>query len=400
MTLIDLNNFIIETECIYEGERYSVRDNGAVFRHPRIGKRIRPNDNQWTFGKINSLNPYLHLSDVRIHRIVATAFYGEPPNPHYVVDHIDTNCRNNRPENLRWLTRLENALLNPITRKKIEFRCGSIEAFLENPSILNAYQIEPNFAWMRTVTRDEAQNCKKRMSLWVSANKKPQGGSLGEWIYEPIIEEKQIFGREPVSSMAITNALHFRIGQQVIHRQFGGGEVLEQEGHENLARLRIQFSHAGVKWIIASYVEPLFKEMLAEENKNESFVWWADYYFPYCPKEIGTKPLEAYFKNLKVGIVFAYNDDSPELILLKFIKIKENSSILVMCERESLISEREGFQPWLIIEITFKNGFFDYSKLDSYFEKDDADKAFDIAQGLEWADHVHLIINGSTSQIS
>lgn len=192
MELIDVDNFNCEIECIFEGERYSVRDNGSVFRHARSGKRVRPNDNQWTFGKTNSSNPYLHLSDARIHRIIATAFHGEPPNPQYVVDHIDTNCRNNRPENLRWLTRLENALMNPITRKKIEFICGSIEAFLDNPSTLNTYDVERNFEWMRTVTLEEAKSCKERMFLWASSNKKPRGGSWGEWVYEPIIEKESL----------------------------------------------------------------------------------------------------------------------------------------------------------------------------------------------------------------
>ena len=68
-----------------------------------------------------------------------------------MVDHIDSNCRNNRPENLRWLTRLENALKNPATRKKIEYLCGSIEAFLENPSMLNELQGEPNFTTIKAL---------------------------------------------------------------------------------------------------------------------------------------------------------------------------------------------------------------------------------------------------------
>ena len=50
---------------------------------------------------------------------MATAFHGEPPTKEHVVDHIDTNKQNNRPENLRWVTRLENILLNPITAKRI-----------------------------------------------------------------------------------------------------------------------------------------------------------------------------------------------------------------------------------------------------------------------------------------
>lgn len=107
------------------------------------------------------------------------------------------------------------------------------------------------------------------------------------------------------------------------------------------------------------------------------------YYFPCCPGEIGTNPLEAYFQNLKVGAVFAYNDDSPKLIILEFIRIKNGSSILVMCEREGLLCEREGFKPWLIAEITFENGSFIHTDLDSYFDKDEADKAFCVEQGLE-----------------
>lgn len=46
-----------------------------------------------------------------------------------------------------------------------------------------------------------------------------------------------------------------RIGQQVIHPQFGEGIVLQQEGQGDRARLQIRFARVGVKWLIASYVE-------------------------------------------------------------------------------------------------------------------------------------------------
>jgi hypothetical protein len=202
MSLVDSNDFTRKCECTYKGECYSVRDNGAVLRHQRTGKRVRPNDNKWTFGIENSLNPYLHISNVRIHRIVATAFHGEPPDPQYVVDHIDTNCKNNRPENLRWLTRLENVLLNPVSRKKIEFICGSIEAFLENPSILNAYRDMKDIAWMRTVTPEEAKNCKERMSLWAESDIKPSGSSFGEWVYKPIYESESISKKAKIETFS------------------------------------------------------------------------------------------------------------------------------------------------------------------------------------------------------
>ena len=63
MAAIDVDDFSQEKECIHEGERYSVRDNGAVFRHQRDGKRARSNDNQWTFGKENQ-QTHIYISRI------------------------------------------------------------------------------------------------------------------------------------------------------------------------------------------------------------------------------------------------------------------------------------------------------------------------------------------------
>ena len=134
--MVSIDDYNEEKDCIYKNEHYSVRDNGTVMRHPREGMHVRKNDNVWTFGMPNEKTGYMQISGERVHRIVAYAFLGNPPTDQHVVDHIDTNRRNNRPENLRWLTRLENALNNPITRARIEITCGSIEAFLANPSVL------------------------------------------------------------------------------------------------------------------------------------------------------------------------------------------------------------------------------------------------------------------------
>lgn len=340
MEHVDINHFTRSAECIYKGERYSVRDNGAVFRHPQIGKRIRPNDKQWTFGKTNSSNLYLHLANTRIHRIVATAFHGEPPNPQYVVDHIDTNCRNNRPENLRWVTRLENALMNPITRARIEFICGSIEAFLENPSILHGHKFAPNFSWMRTVTEEEAQNCKQRMSIWAeNIDKTTHGGSLGEWVYEPITETEKPTRKAPSLPFPDTN----------------------HEGHVCCAPQTNDESDL----------------VMALTTMCVQYKWRVPSYFPCCPKVIGESPLDSYFQNLKVGGVLNYNDVYPQSTILKFVKIKNNPSILVMCGKE-------GLKPWSLAEITFESDLFIHANLGSFFTKDGAEKRFCIKQGLEW----------------
>ena len=166
---INIENFNQEVNCVYKEEQYSVRDNGAVLRHSPINKRARPTDNKWTFGKLNIKTGYLEIASIRIHRIVATAFHGEPPTKEYVVDHIDTNKQNNRPDNLRWVTRLENVLLNPITARRIEIVCGSVEAFLADPSKFRDKFSDPNYKWMCTVSPEEAQASKERLLDWAES---------------------------------------------------------------------------------------------------------------------------------------------------------------------------------------------------------------------------------------
>ena len=60
--MISVDDFCQEAECIYKEEKYSVRDNGAIFRHSREGKRPRPTDNQWTFGKPNEKHGYMEIA--------------------------------------------------------------------------------------------------------------------------------------------------------------------------------------------------------------------------------------------------------------------------------------------------------------------------------------------------
>ena len=164
---LSLYNYSRELECDYRGNHYSVRDNGMVYRHPTKTGKVRPLDNIWTHGNINKQKGYLTISKEPVHRIVATAFLGEPPTDKHVVDHIDTNKMNNRPENLRWVTRLENIVLNDITRVKIEKLCGcSIEEVLKDISILHSKDLGPNLNWMKIVNQEEAKNCLDNWTKW------------------------------------------------------------------------------------------------------------------------------------------------------------------------------------------------------------------------------------------
>ncbi|MBP6014314.1 MAG: HNH endonuclease [Alphaproteobacteria bacterium] len=174
-----LHCFEEERAAEYKGERYCVRNNGAILRLSRAGARLRKWDEIWTFGMLNKQTGYLAISDHVVHRIVAVAFHGDAPSAGHVVDHIDTNRRNNRPENLRWVTRLENILLNPITRARIEFAYGSLEAFFANPGSASV----PNMEWMRTVTKEEAAQSLARLRKWAEEGKAPVGGTLGDWVF-------------------------------------------------------------------------------------------------------------------------------------------------------------------------------------------------------------------------
>ena len=137
---------------------------------------------------------YMHIGTEVVHRIVATAFHGEQPSEKHIVDHIDTNRRNNRVENLRWITRLDNLLQNPITLRRITIAYGSLDEFFKKPDApLNPKAIK-NYDWMRTVSKEEAQESRERLLRWAESDQAPKGGVLGDWVYgarrdEPVVEE-------------------------------------------------------------------------------------------------------------------------------------------------------------------------------------------------------------------
>lgn len=185
--MVDINDYREEKSCVYKNEEYLVRDNGAVLRKARPCKKTRQYDNVWTFGKVYDLHKnYLFLAGVEVHRIVATAFHGEPPTSEHMVDHIDTNRHNNRPGNLRWITRLENVVRNEITRKKIEYLTGvSIYKFLDNIAAYRDALDDSDFSWMRRVTEEEAKACLDNIKRWDEEKTKVNHskGKIGEWIY-------------------------------------------------------------------------------------------------------------------------------------------------------------------------------------------------------------------------
>lgn len=316
------HDFTHEINCIYKKETYSVRDNGAVLRHSIVGRKPRPTDNKWTSGKLNSKTGYLEIASVRIHRIVATAFHGEPQTKEHVVDHIDTNKQNNRPDNLRWVTRLENILLNPITAKRIELVCGSVEEFLADPAKFRDLFPDPNYNWMCAVSRQEAQASLKRMLVWAQSDKIPSGGSLGDWIF-------------------------------------------------NRTTLQDQ------------YVEPILEipEIIMAKTLNAAQRDWQTVSeFPCCPQGYKGDPLTDYSENLKTGSLFCSNDLYSSLVSKSALST-DLQSIYVLSESTE---GKNAIKPWALAMITYENNLFVHTNLGSFFTIDGAEKQFCLAQGLDW----------------
>lgn len=315
-------DFNHEVKCDYKAEHYSLRDNGAVLRHSPINKRTRPTDNNWTFGKLNIKTGYLEIASVRIHRIVATAFHGEPPTNEHVVDHIDTNKQNNRPDNLRWVTRLENILLNPITARRIELVCGSVEAFLTNPSEFRDKFLEPNYEWMCAVSSREAQASKERLLAWAKSDKPLQGGSLGQWIYNRSVSSQ--FVEYVEDELEVINSLTLNAVQKV---------------------------------------------------RN----WKTPSEFPCCPQGEKHNSIANYIANLNAGDVFSRNQYTSSIIEC-FATSKEEDRFWIMCKS----GDENPIKPYSLAEVTYQDDVFVHNSLGTFFEKEGAEKQFTLVQGLEW----------------
>ena len=335
-------------ECDYKCEHYSAREDGAIMRHQRKEQRKRKLDGVWTLGTPNVVTGYMDFCGERVHRIVATAFHGQAPSEQHVVDHIDTNRHNNRPENLRWLTKLENILNNEITRKKVELICGSIEAFLDNPQLLFGYETEDsNFAWMKNVTKEEAQNCLANWSHWAKTakpdpNYKKAERHVDDWIYNK-------------SSRKEDNPFI-----NIIPDGRGG--------------YRFSDAHAP-----AQNADPIMPDEVIEKHeplKTQSLTpnavqldWKNPVTFPCCPQEYSGNPLEAYMANLKEGAVFSTNNYG-ESIVLRY-GMPQPDCLWVMC------SIRIGFMTHAFTKITFKDGIFYHENMGVYDIGDEPEEIFE-----------------------
>ncbi len=321
-----INEFTLEKECEYKGELYSVRDNGAVKRHSREGKKLRKDDDIWTFGKKNDSNGYMYISNHRVHIIVASAFYGVKDSTIYVVDHIDTNRCNNRVENLRWLTRLENALLNPDTRKRIAYLCGGdITKFIKDPSCLrDLTNTNQDIAWMRTVSSEEARNAYNNVM---------------KWIPQPTTEKKKELNIFSVDK----------------------SEWIFKDNHNSCAVDD------------RNLIKALSPETALQMN------WRTPTEFPCCPTKFQNDGLKEYFNNLKEEYEFSKNQYTTHIVMDKAL-VKDETELLVISKDLS----KGAVKPYGLVRVYCVGGQFIHESISTFFQENGVRQYFTEMQGLKW----------------
>lgn len=352
-TITPDDEFTEVKECDYKGEHYSVRNNGAILRHAREGKPSRKDDNVWTFGKKDEKSGYMIFCGARVHIVVATAFYGEHDSTKLVVDHIDTNRCNNRPDNLRWLTRLENALNNPATLKKITYLCGGdIQKFLDDPSCLrDTTGTNQDVMWMRTVSAEEAHNAFEKIMSWAAKSDDgipTSGGMMGEWIYQPKREKTQYdpWGNPLNAERPSMPKIEIPEVQYVVFKSVTGEEY---------------------KYVISDSLTP----SALQGN------WRTPTEFLCCPQIVSETPLEDYFANLRVGKTYL-KTQWGESIIEDFAISEDKKHLWVLAKQEGEM------KPWAITEIVIYENHFLHLSRHTFFSEVGGHKYFTLEQGKEW----------------
>lgn len=330
-----LDNYTQVKKCIYKKETYSVRDNGAVLRHKPEGKsKPRPLDEKWTFGKKDLNTGYMLIGSHRVHIIVATAFHGEHDTTKLVVDHIDTNRCNNRFENLRWLTRLENALMNPVTFRRIEYLCGGdIKKFIADPSCLRDLAgTNQDVMWMRTVSSEEARNAYARVMEW---SKRP---------YSPAKEDT------PVN----------RIGDWIFSPYNGAIAKTQLEAYRDIS--------------VEQVTEPPIQYFDSLTPTAKQIAWRTPTEFPLCPLDRERLSLEEYVSNLSIGKIVTKNEYGCHFV---------DDYKLVNDKLYIRTHTVDGIKPYSLITVTLDKGFFCHEGT-TFFHEDGSQKYFTLAIGEEW----------------
>lgn len=390
-----INDYKEIKECVYKDEHYSVRDNGAVMRHLREGKKARKDDGIWTFGVKNPQNGYMMLGQHRVHIIVATAFLGTRDSKVYVVDHKDTNHCNNRVENLRWFTRLENVLNNEITRNKIIRICGSIEAFVENPSILRELLVgEPSLEWMRTVTKEEAAAAYENLKrYWAEQAKNPKplvGGKMNDNVYR----KQQIITQYVPTSSNKENTSTIIEGKS--------DYVVSKDEREQMTQsFRTPYPENDIHDERVEDGQQEENYIMSQTPKAAQEIYFMNdkpCFYPQTPQEDTDTPLQAYANKLVSGSVFWKNHEGKRDYVVEKCALSASGNSLIVMTKAGYIwgnnDKGENVEIYIsslskddykdhklnrqLTEITYKDGVFIHKRPEVGFKpKEDLEELYD-----------------------
>lgn len=191
---------------------------------------------------------------------------------------------------------------------------------------------------MRAVSPEEARTSLNRLKKWAKEHPKPQGGSLGEWVFK----------EQRINNIA-SNDYQYKSQNLTYGIKYGWDGIMP-----------------------TGFDEPKEKEPLRTLSLTQNAIqldWKHPVRFPCCPQQFSGNPLEEYMANLKEGVIFSTNDYGDSNVMR--FGMPQPDCLWVMC------SISIGWKSHAITKITFDDGIFYHANMGVYDPGDDPEEIFD-----------------------